>query len=63
MICSKCGNEFQGTSCPKCDSPAILVNASDYEKRKREWEEREKLKNAEEAKKQRNNAYVVLKLP
>ncbi|MDD6798576.1 MAG: hypothetical protein PUE71_09845 [Clostridia bacterium] len=54
MICSKCGNEFQGTSCPKCDSPAILVNASDYEKRKREWEEREKLKNAEEAKKQRN---------
>lgn len=54
MICPKCGNEFEGTNCPKCDAPAILVNASDYERRKREWEERQKLKNEEEGRKRRN---------
>ena len=54
MICPKCGNEFEGTTCPKCNSPAILVNASDYERRRREWEEREKQKNSEEQKKQKN---------
>lgn len=54
MICPKCGNEFEGTNCPKCDAPAILVNASDYERRRREWEKRQKLKNEEEGRKRRN---------
>lgn len=58
MICPKCGNEFEGTNCPKCDTPAILVNASDYERRKREWEEREKLKNQEEYRKRKNKEDV-----
>ena len=58
MICPKCGNEFEGTTCPKCNSPAILVNASDYERRRREWEEREKQKNSEEQKRQKNRENV-----
>lgn len=51
MICSKCGFEFSGNVCPKCDSPAILVNSSDYERRKKEWEQREKLQADKEKKK------------
>ncbi len=42
MTCSKCGFEFEGNTCPRCNAPAILVNSSDYERRKREWEERER---------------------
>lgn len=39
MKCSKCGNEYEGNSCPKCNGPHIIVNDNDYLRRKKEWEE------------------------
>ena len=42
MICDKCGCEHNSRSvCPKCGERVIFVN-SDYERRKREWEEAQK---------------------
>lgn len=58
MICPKCGNEFEGTTCPKCNSPAIIVNASDYERRKREWEKRRQQEKDEEEKRNKNKEDV-----
>lgn len=39
MKCSKCGTEYEGESCPKCNGPEILINKSDYIRRKKEYEE------------------------
>lgn len=43
-ICPKCGREMEGNSCPYCDAPEITVNTSDYESRKRAYEEQLKTK-------------------
>ncbi len=25
MLCTKCGQEYEGSQCPRCDGPVILV--------------------------------------
>ena len=41
MICAKCGTEYEGSQCPKCDGPVIKVNNSDYLARRKAYEERQ----------------------
>lgn len=48
MICPKCNREIEGNTCPWCDAPEILVNAEDYEKRKRQWQDNKKKTTQEE---------------
>lgn len=45
MICPKCGQEYEGQSCPRCSKPDVVVNNADYLRRKKAYEER---KQAEE---------------
>ena len=39
MKCPKCGNEYEGVSCPQCKGSKIIINDDDYLRRKKEWEE------------------------
>ncbi|MBQ4282420.1 MAG: hypothetical protein IJB96_00645 [Lachnospira sp.] len=41
MLCVKCGEEYEGASCPRCEGPQILVNNDDYLRRKRAYEEKQ----------------------
>ena len=52
MLCPKCGQEYEGSQCPRCDGPVVLVNNSDYLKRKKAYEERLKNQGSEELKKE-----------
>lgn len=40
MLCPKCGQEYEGTACPFCSKPEIIVNDSEYLKRKKAYEEK-----------------------
>ena len=44
MLCTKCGQEYEGSQCPRCDGPVILVNNSDYLARRKSYEEKQALK-------------------
>lgn len=44
MLCIKCGQEYEGSQCPRCEGPVILVNNSDYLARKKAYEEKQALK-------------------
>lgn len=39
MKCPKCGNDYEGSKCPYCGGLDIVVNESDYERRKKAYEE------------------------
>ena len=41
MLCTKCGQEYEGSQCPRCDGPVILVNNSDYLARRKAYEEKQ----------------------
>lgn len=41
MICPKCGQEYEGDKCPRCNGPEVIVNNEDYLKRKRAYEEKQ----------------------
>lgn len=41
MLCLKCGQEYNGASCPRCDGPVVLVNNTDYLARKKAYEEKQ----------------------
>ena len=41
MICAKCGTEYEGSQCPKCEGPVIKVNNSDYLARRKAYEEKQ----------------------
>jgi len=41
MICPKCGQEYEGDKCPRCNGPEVIVNNADYLKRKRAYEEKQ----------------------
>ena len=43
MLCTKCGQEYEGSQCPRCDGPVILVNNSDYLARRKAYEEKQAL--------------------
>ena len=49
MICAKCGTEYEGSQCPKCDGPVIKINNSDYQARKKAYEEKQAKINEKEA--------------
>lgn len=40
MLCPKCGQEYEGQSCPRCSKPDIIVNNADYLRRKQAYEEK-----------------------
>lgn len=39
MKCPKCGNDYEGNKCPYCGGLDIVVNSSDYARRKKAYEE------------------------
>jgi hypothetical protein len=41
MLCPKCGQEYTGASCPRCEGPQIIVNNQEYLKRKLEYERKQ----------------------
>ena len=41
MICPKCGQEYTGDSCPRCEEPKIIVNNQEYLQRKMEYEKKQ----------------------
>jgi hypothetical protein len=41
MICPKCGKEYEGKECPNCSKPEIIVNQSDYLKRREAYEKKQ----------------------
>lgn len=41
MICPKCGQEYEGDKCPRCNGSEVIVNNADYLKRKRAYEEKQ----------------------
>lgn len=41
MLCPKCGQEYEGSECPRCSGPKIVVNNSDYLRRKKAYEEKQ----------------------
>lgn len=41
MLCPKCGQEYEGDKCPRCSGPQIIVNSSDYLRRKKAYEEKQ----------------------
>lgn len=45
MICARCGTEYEGSQCPKCDGPVIKVNNSDYIARRKAYEEKQAMLN------------------
>ncbi len=44
MLCVKCGEEYEGASCPRCEGPQILVNNDDYLRRRKAYEEKQAAK-------------------
>ncbi len=44
MQCPKCGREYEGSTCPWCTGPEILVNSDDYIKRRKAYEEKQAAK-------------------
>ncbi|MDO5382815.1 MAG: hypothetical protein Q4F06_08910 [Eubacteriales bacterium] len=50
MLCTKCKTEYEGSRCPKCDGPVILVNNNDYLARRKAYEEKKVRENAEKDK-------------
>lgn len=60
MKCPKCGNDYEGSKCPYCGGLDIVVNNSDYERRKKAYEElnskkEEKPKKEKKSKKKKEN--------
>jgi len=43
MKCPKCGNEYEGVSCPQCKGAKVIINDNDYLRRKKEYEENGKI--------------------
>ena len=43
MKCPKCGNEYEGASCPQCNGAKIIINDNDYLRRKKDYEENGKI--------------------
>ena len=41
MICPKCGEEYQGNACPRCEGPEIIVNNDEYLRRRKAYEEKQ----------------------
>lgn len=41
MLCPKCGEEYQGNACPRCEGPEIIVNNDEYLRRKKAYEEKQ----------------------
>lgn len=41
MLCPKCGQEYEGSQCPNCQEPEIIVNNTDYQKRKEAYEKKQ----------------------
>lgn len=41
MLCPKCGQEYEGTECPNCQAPKIIVNNTDYQKRREAYEKKQ----------------------
>ena len=39
MKCVKCGTEYEGNECPRCNGPVIKINSSDYMARRKAYEE------------------------
>ena len=38
MKCVKCGTEYEGNECPRCNGPVIKINSSDYMARRKAYE-------------------------
>ena len=62
MLCPKCGQEYEGAQCPRCDGPVILVNNADYLARRKAYEEQLKNKEKEEKnkKKEENDDFDIM---
>lgn len=41
MLCPKCGQEYEGNACPRCQGPEIIVNNTEYLKRRKAYEEKQ----------------------
>lgn len=41
MLCPKCGEEYQGNACPRCEGPEIIVNNDEYLRRRKAYEEKQ----------------------
>ena len=41
MLCPKCGVDYEGNSCPRCNGPEILINNEDYLRRRKAYEEKQ----------------------
>lgn len=41
MLCPKCGEEYQGNKCPRCEGPEIIVNNDEYLRRRKAYEEKQ----------------------
>ncbi len=41
MICPKCGEEYEGKKCPRCEGPEIIVNNDEYLRRRKAYEEKQ----------------------
>lgn len=41
MLCPKCGQEYEGKSCLRCDGPQIIINNEDYLRRRKAYEEKQ----------------------
>lgn len=41
MLCPKCGQEYEGSECPRCSGPKIIVNDNDYLRRKKAYEQKQ----------------------
>lgn len=41
MLCPKCGREYEGNRCLRCEGPEIIVNNADYLRRKQAYEQKQ----------------------
>lgn len=41
MLCPKCGEEYEGNACPRCEGPEIIVNNDEYLRRRKAYEEKQ----------------------
>lgn len=41
MLCPKCGEEYEGNACPRCEAPEIIVNNDEYLRRRKAYEEKQ----------------------
>lgn len=41
MLCPKCGEEYEGKNCPRCEGPEIIVNNDEYLRRRKAYEEKQ----------------------